>query len=271
MNSLAAKIIGRARQEVQKEFAYLSVSRRPAKILFDHLPKCGGSSLNTYLAAHYPMRKTFSINGLNPNASVEQFKRLPQARRHGYDLINGHLANALLNCVHPDCLKITMLREPVDRIISHYYYVRRTPTHYLHETVTASGMGLADYAVSGLSEELRNWYTAHFSGLTAVEAEQAPEAAVNTALDGVLNHFDLVGFVDAFSSFTDALLVRANLRHAYRGRKVNLTPGRAGIEEVPETALRAIRQVNQLDIVLYNKIKAAVDPCLTPEPATPGL
>ena len=258
MISLAVKIIGRAKQEIQKESVYLLGTGRPAGILFDHLPKCGGSSLNTYLEAHYPMRKTFSINGLNPRASVEQFRRLPQSRRYGYDLVNGHLANALLDYVHPDCLKITMLREPVDRIISHYYYVRRTASHYLHEKVTANTMGLADYAASDLSEELRNWYTTHFSGLTAAEAEQDPETAVNMALDVVLNHFDLVGFVDTFSSFTDALRARAGLRHAYRGQKVNLTPGRAGIRDVPEAALEAIRQVNQLDIMLYDQIKAAL-------------
>lgn len=258
MNSLAVKIIEHTKQELQKEFVYLFAARRPARILFDHLPKCGGSSLNIYLEAHYPRRKTFSINGLDPTASVKRFKRFSQSKRHGYDLINGHLANDLMEYVHPDCLKITMLREPVDRIISHYYFARWSPSHYLHAALRESDMSLKDYAASDLSEELRNWYTTHFTGLTAAEAEKNPEAAVNRAIDAVLNQFDIIGFVDAFSSFTDVLRARAGFRYAYQGRKVNLTPGRAGIRDVPETALSTIRQANHLDIMLYRKIREAV-------------
>ena len=93
-------------QEMKKEFLYSLSASRPRKILFDHLPKCGGSSLNVYLEAHYPKRKTFSTNGLNPTASVDDFKNLSQRKRHGYDLVKGHLAHNLLEYAHPECLTL---------------------------------------------------------------------------------------------------------------------------------------------------------------------
>ena len=82
------------------------------KILFDHLPKCGGTSLNKYLEVNYPSQKIFSINGLNPRVSIDEFKKLPISKRYEYDLVKGHAGNQLLDYVHPGCLKVTVLREP---------------------------------------------------------------------------------------------------------------------------------------------------------------
>ena len=121
MKIIIAKLMAKIKQEIKREiFSYFS-KENPNKILFDHLPKCGGSSLNKYLEMHYPRRRTFSIDGYHPEVSVEKFKNLSKKNRHGYDLVKGHLAHELLDYVHPECLKVTVLREPVDRIISHYY------------------------------------------------------------------------------------------------------------------------------------------------------
>ena len=241
----------RAMKEIKKELLYLTSARRPRKILFDHLPKCGGSSLNAYLGAHYPIRKTFWINVRSPAASVDEFKRFPESRRYGYDLINGHLAGLLIDFAHPECLKVTMLRDPVDRIISHYYYVKRSPTHYLYSKVHESDMSLKDYVTSGLSRELGNWYTTHFSGLGIEDVEQYPEDSIKRAVD-------IIGFLDGYSSFTQELRDRARLRYEYQDRKLNVTSRRVSINDVPQSTIDAIEQMNQLDIVLYRRIRDAV-------------
>jgi len=258
MKTQVRKIVVRATQEMKKELLYSIFSSRPRKILFDHLPKCAGSSLNVYLEAHYPRRKTFSTNGLNPTASVDDFKNLSQRRRLGYDLVKGHLAHKLLDYVHPECLKITVLREPVERIISHYYYARRTPVNYLYSKIHSSKMSLEDYATSGLSSELRNWYTTHFSGLTADDAERTPEEAITKAFDVVLKRYDIIGFLDDFSSFAEALRTQADLRYEYQNKKVNVTQNRPSTNDVAQSVIIKIQQVNHLDIALYKKIRDAI-------------
>ena len=258
MKTRVKKIVARTMQEMKKELLYSLSPSRPRKILFDHLPKCGGSSLNVYLEAHYPKRKTFSTNGLNPTASVDDFKNLSQCKRHGYDLVKGHLVDRLLDYVHPECLKVTVFREPVDRIVSHYYYAKRTPAHYLYSKIHSSEMSLEDYATSGLSGELRNWYTTHFSGLTADDAERTPEEAITKAFDVVLKRYDIIGFLNDFSSFTEALRTQAELRYEYQNKKVNVTKDRQNIHDVAQSAIIKIQQVNHLDIALYKKIKDAI-------------
>ena len=144
MRTLIIRKLGKLKQELRNEIQYFVLASRPRKILFDHLPKCGGSSLNAYLEAHYPMRKRFSI-GRNPTASVDEFKAFSRYKRHGYDLVKGHLAHKLLDYAHPECLKITVFREPVDRIVSHYYYAKRNETHYLYSKILKSRMNLEEY------------------------------------------------------------------------------------------------------------------------------
>ncbi|WPD22742.1 MAG: sulfotransferase family 2 domain-containing protein [Candidatus Electrothrix scaldis] len=243
--------------DVKKEVCCL-VSR-PKRILFDHLPKCGGSSLTTYLASNYPKRKIFCIEGSNPRESVESFKRLSQNNRYSIDLIQGHLAHELLDWIHPDTLKITVLRGPVDRIISHYYYVKLYKNHYLHEKVSRAAMTLEEYALSGLSNELRNWYTTHFSGYTVEEAEKSPEESIAKAAEIILRQYDVVGFLDDFTGFVATLKKKARLWSIYKDKKINVAKKRPALDEISLSIRNTIEQVNFLDIALYERIKERVE------------
>jgi len=252
------KTLVQAKRELIKELLFSFPASRPRKILFDHLHKCGGSSLNIYLGAQYPKRKTFSTDGLNPAASVSKFKNLSQPKRYGYDLVNGHLAHELLDYVHPECLTVTVFREPVDRIVSHYYYAKRTPVHYLYSKIHGSEMSLEDYATSDLSCELRNWYTTHFSGLAIDDAEGSPKESVAIAVDVVLKRYDIIGLLDNFSSFIETLCNQANLRYEYKNKRVNVTQGRPSLKNVDQSTISKIEQVNYLDIAMYRKIRDAI-------------
>jgi hypothetical protein len=253
------KIVDRAKEELVKEFLYvLTASRRGHKILFDHLPKCGGSSLNKYLEAHYPRRKIFSLNTYALPSSLENFRKLSQKKRYGYDLVKGHMAHKLLDHVHPECIKVTVLREPVDRIVSHYYYAKGSPSHYLYSHIHSNQMSLVDYANSNLSAELRNWYTVHYSGLTSQEAERNPRESIDKACETVLTRYNIIGFLDDFSFFADTLRKQANFRYAYTNTKINVSEGRPRVENLEASIIDKIKQINYLDIELYKKIKSAI-------------
>jgi len=222
---------------------------KPRKILFDHLPKCGGRSLNAYLDLHYSKRKTFSVYD---SEAIDKFKNLSRFKRYKYDLVRGHLARRLLDYVHPESLKVTILRDPVDRVVSHYYYVKRSPSHYLYPQVVE--LNLDEYVQRNLGGELRNFYTVYFSGLPLRDAEQNPEESVAMAAEA-LSRYDAVGFLDDFASFAAALRRRAELKRPYRNKKLNATPNRPGIDEIEPAIISRIKQANHLDIALYEKIR----------------
>jgi len=249
MRNHVKKFIARTPNDINKELYYLFSRSNPKRILFDHLHKCGGSSLNKYLEAHYPRRKIFSTNGRKPEVSIEKFKSFSAAKRHSYELVRGHLANQLINYIHPNHLKVTVLRDPVDRIVSLYYYAKESPKHYLYPIIHGSKMTLEDFAASNVSVELKNRYVTHFSGLTLSEVEGSPEKAIDTAAK-VLKSYNVVGFLENFSIFTDVLSLEAGLRNPYQNKKVNVTSKRATIDEIGRFTFDIIEKNNYLDIDL---------------------
>jgi hypothetical protein len=257
MKTLIKRKLGKLKQELRNEIQYFVLASRPRKILFDHLPKCGGSSLNAYLEAHYPRRKTFSTRG-SPMASVDEFKAFSRYKRHGYDLVKGHLAHKLLDYINPECLKVTVFRDPVDRIISYYYYAKQSERHYLHSKILESRMNLEEFATSDLSDELRNWYTTHFSGLTVSDAARNPEESVAKAVEVVLKRYDIIGFLDDFTSFAETLRNQAKFRYEYQNKRVNVTQNRLSLDNISQSTRKKIEEVNHLDIAFYRKIREAI-------------
>lgn len=227
----------------------------PAAILFDHLPKCAGSTLTSYLLKQYPRRLTFQINGHQTHQSVRKFCDSPQDQRHQYSLIVGHFAHQTIDYARPDMLRATYLRHPVDRIVSHYYFVKSQPHHYLHQAVMEQNMSLEDYAFSGISSELENHYTAHFSNLTPDQVKAAPQAALEKAFHSLSNDYHVVGFQDQYTAGVEALRKAAGLKLPFRNTQHNRNKRRTASDDIPIAARKAIRQTNAIDIELFELLK----------------
>jgi len=253
------RLVGRVGQELCNESRYLFLNSRPNKILFDHLPKCGGASLSNYLQANFPKRKTYSIDSSRLEQSIEEFKDLPEDDRYSFDLVKGHQAIKLLDYVHPDSLRVTVFRDPIERIISHYYYVKRRPGHYLYENVAGANMTLDEYVASGLTGEVCNYYTTRYSGLSICEAERRPDEAVAKAFETIINSYDIVGFLEDYAFFMNEIYCKANLRFRYKNKKMNVTKNRPGLSSLKHSVARGIQDANRLDIELYKYLKEKVD------------
>ena len=119
-------------------------------------------------------------------------------------------------------------------------------------------MELKDYATSNLSLELRNWYTTHYSGLNLDYAEQNAEESIGKAYDVLMNRYDIVGLLSNLSKFAESLKKRANFRFTYMNKKVNVTNNRLSVSQVDNTVLSRIKEVNYLDVILYEKIRDAI-------------
>lgn len=232
-----------------KELACLAL--RPRPILFDHVPKTAGTAVTNFLMKNYPARLTFTTNSRNPQSSVDQFKSLPAGKRRRYLLVAGHSVHQLLDYVRPDSVRFTIFREPIDRIISHYYFVRQDEDNYLHARILKSNMSLEEYALAGLSGELSNHYTTHFSGLSSEEIRVRGTEAVERAASAILGNYDVIGFQDDLPGAIRKLSKAARLYRRFDNRITNQSVGRPRADEVSERARSAITEANPLDIRLY--------------------
>lgn len=228
---------------------------QPQKVLFEHVPKCGGTTISYYLKSQYLDNTIFSIDGSNPSKSINYFMSLPEKKRYSYNLVQGHGAHRLRQYTHPAIKKATILRDPVDRIISHYYYVLRTPSHYLYTDVVVKRMSLIDCATSNLSGELRNNYVSRFLQIPAKEAESNPDESIMSAYNILQDEYDVVGTLDNLNSAMHSLAQIASFRFEFKAKKLNATVDRPKLMDVDQLTLNAIAEVNHLDVRLFELVK----------------
>jgi hypothetical protein len=153
----------------------------------------------------------------------------------------------------PGARYITVMREPVARALSDYYYVTGTPNHPLYPA--ARGMSLADYLGSGLTGQLSNGQTRLLSGDHLEGDPGIPGTGPVTAADleraksNLREHFAVVGVQEQFDT-TLCLMARVlgwRLRH-YTTRNVGPRPDR---RRVNAEDIALIGEHNALDLDLY--------------------
>lgn len=228
------------------------MSQKNEICLFLHIPKAAGTTLQTILSHNFPPRKTWIIDPNRPCTTIRNFSKLSAEEKKQIVAFRGHMAFGTHQHVDGDFTYVTLLRHPVDRMISHYYYVKQCgPAHYLFEEVRRNGYSLVDYVRSGISPELDNGQvrlltdtenTVPIGGMTREHLEQAKQ--------NLARHFGVVGTVDRFDEFLIMLRKRFELPSIEYDRE-NVTKSRPLLKDLPETDRQAILDVNQLDEELY--------------------
>lgn len=72
-------------------------SKKDPALIFVHIPKAAGTTLNHIIEAHYTPENSFatSMTRLHPNGSLEAFEALSDAERARIRLLNGHMGFGL--------------------------------------------------------------------------------------------------------------------------------------------------------------------------------
>ena len=238
----------------KKEEDRLLFGKKPDRILFDHLPKCGGTTIFWYLRDHYPANRIFDTRFTYPE-TIKEFKSYPEYIRFGFRLITGHHTFELLNYVHPETKAIIVFREPVSRIVSHYYYVLENENVKAHIELVNKNIKLGDYPTSEINSGLRNFYTRRFSRLSFEEMEQNQEFAIEKAFNFITSNYILVGFQDNLVDFVEKIRELTNLDKPFINRRINKTKNKVSFSQIPEETKQKIAESNVLDIKLYDLLK----------------
>lgn len=220
-----------------------------------HIPKAAGSTLRTILLRQYGNHDTFIVDGQKPGHTKEDLRNAEAARRTPFGLVMGHLAFGTHSRLQNHCQYITVYRDPVDRILSHYYFILRNPEHHLYALVKGGNMSLAEYVASD-NKELVNAQTRLTVGNDAYLGLCGDdEALVEKALTNLDTHFSVAGLAEAFDEtlvlFREVLHWKRNPFYTSR----NVTKHRPLRESVPEDVVTVIEQRNAADVLLYRKVE----------------
>ncbi len=145
----------------------------------------------------------------------------------------------------------TFLREPIERTISHYYFLRRESGHPLASKLQENGLTLDQLIELELDKTLFNAHTRLFSGVWYDPLPGKCTAEhLEMAKDNLRRNFKVVGLTERFDESL-MLLKRAFSWKDVRYTSQNVSGGRPKREELPGTTLAVVESANKLDIELY--------------------
>lgn len=228
----------------------------PRPLIFLHIPKAAGSSLQEWIVRHYPGANMFRF--LGDRAQRERFAALPEEERGRFDVILGHVNFGVHELLPEPATYLTMLRDPVDRVVSHYYYVLSTPSHYLHKRVAGRGYSLLEFVLTRVSHELDN---DQVRWLSSKHHDEIPVGGIDRrVLDEAkwnLEHgIAAVGLMERYSESLECFRRTFSWEHIPTQTFRNVNNDRPALSEVPREAIEAIREVNRADVELYEFAEA---------------
>lgn len=213
-------------------------------LIFLHLPKNAGTTLNGILEKKYSKKEIFHVR-YNENGiwNLNEFKELPQEEKDNIQLLTGHFNFGLHEYFSNDFNYITMLRHPVERTVSFYNFIKKQKTHRLFDSVKNKSIiecvtQVKDFdVVNGQARKLSN--------------TDDENLMLNKALENIEQHFVFVGIQEYFDE--SILLLNNKLKLGIRYySKLNVTRVKPQIDT---ELIREIEKTNQVDLELYNIIK----------------
>jgi hypothetical protein len=222
-----------------------------------HIPKTAGSALRRVLSKEYGDRFRKAPNTFtHPHVAEERLRdRLTGGSAVRPLAIAGHIVFGLRDVLPADSCYVTVLREPVERTLSHYGYLvaPRDPkarphgllardTPYRPELSLEEALDDPRYLPGNLQTRMIVCRRSPF--------EELPGDALEQAKEHLRSRFEFVGVTERFDEFA-ALLAGAfgwEPRVPPRKRVADVRPQRASLSP---RALRALIEHDALDLELY--------------------
>lgn len=201
---------------------------------FFHIPKCAGTSVWASLYDIYGTRYVYLVNS---DRRRRAFAAMPQTARHGYSAVGGHAPLRYFREYLDDAAgyhKIVTLRDPIDRTISGYNYIRAQVSHPRNAEVAA--LSLDEFA-------------ARVRPNRQVRLLTGKGDDVEGAIDIVTRFFDDWAFSDGVGALVQRLYRIAGTapRNAVHKNKGASGPRRA---DLGASTLRLLEDRNRNDLAL---------------------
>lgn len=207
------------------------------KAFFFHIPKCAGMSVWNALWDIYGQSNVFQV-GIK--AQREEFEEMSAERRSSYGAIGGHGFLSRLRSAAGDLdgyFKFVTFRDPVDRIVSEYHFIRKSREHFKYDVV--SKIPLIEFAQQ---RDVINMQT-------RLMCDHADPDRALAVLDDFFDHWSLMDDLDSFVSRLYMKLGKAPKLAVHVNKARKRRPA-----EDPEV-IEAIRALNAADITFLDRLK----------------
>lgn len=223
-------------------------SANSSLIAFVHIPKTAGSTLVTLLEDQYSPAETYRIHFNGSRKQVKRLKAVLRQQRDTLRLVRGHMDFAWSALMPPDTRFFTFLRDPVERVISHYYHYRQETVSPIHPLAMRSS--LLQWVRDCGIDEMDNGQTRRLAGAMSLPCGAITAQTLARAKANLASRFAVVGLTERFDE-SQILLHRAFNWPLRRYPKRRVNANRAPRSEVGEDVLKEIENCNRFDLELY--------------------
>lgn len=221
--------------------------------LFLHIPKCAGSAIGKMFdekVGPWGWYKTIE----RPIDGYRDPKFAYGANNPKIKMIQGHFDIRFLDVMRRPYKAFTFLRNPVQRVVSHYYFIREAKeNNYL----SGGRLSLGDVFATEHATEYENFQVRSLCGKPAGKLTDADLAQAITAVE---TRFAFVGRVETLNQDAPALAELFNLRNSVL-EHVNVTRSRPFLSAISKADLAKIEKNNEFDWALYDHVASGALDC----------
>jgi hypothetical protein len=241
-------------------------------LYFLHIPKTAGVSLHRAIEAAFP------AESICPHWLWDQLVTVPADRLRSYRVFRGHFHGDLERFLERRLRIFTLLRDPVERTVSSYYYHRGHTSHPLYPLIAA--LSLQEFCLHPVTTHMvRNYQAAYlarglprrdpratWSRLPPGGTAKAPlqlslelgmsdvdEGALAVNARAALDQLAAVGLTERFAESIARFNAILGCAMPVPPTIENATPERPPVAAVDPATVSVIRDLTRVDALLYRE------------------